>query len=209
MMLFEERLRGVLTARPALEVLAEEALIVESILMEKKHRFSSTQFNIKGDLKKRILAFGRAIPAGMLSDDGGWEDEPHVTVKFGIHSNRMGKLKEALRGFGEFEVTLGKTSRFRAKDKDVLKIAVTGRRLHDLNKLIADTVECTDTYPVYQPHVTIACMQPGTARDWVGRDDFDGEKIRVSEVVFSNKTRRHTPISLRAPSLETAKKRDD
>lgn len=195
-MLFEARLHRALAANSMLSVLQEEALIVEAILLEKKHRFSSTQFNIEGDLKRRILAFGRKIPKGMLSDDGGWEDEPHVTVKFGIHSNKVGDLREALKGFGKFEVKLGKTSRFRSKDKDVLKIAVTGQRLHDLHKLVGETTECTDTYPTYKPHLTIAYMQPGTARGYVGLDDFEGEKVTVSEIVFSNKSRRHTPIDL-------------
>lgn len=188
MTIFERRLNSALRHN--------DHLLVEQILLEKRHKYASTQVNIDGMLKRRLVKFVRSLPKGLLSDDG-IEDKPHITCKYGINSNdEIDKLKDALEGFGEFTVTLGKTERFQSDESDVLKISVTGRRLHDLHKLIGKTVKCTDKYRSYVPHLTLAYMKPGTSEDWLGLDDFDGKKIKVTEIVFSDKDRHHTPISL-------------
>lgn len=128
----------------------------------------------------------------------GREDEMHCTVLYGIHDKRSGAVRKVLKESAPFEIKLGKISAFTNPEKfDVLKIEVTGQKLHDLHNLLRDNLEVTESYPEYKPHVTIAYLKKGKAKSLVGSDVFSGMTIKVSEVVFSSRAGVKSPISLK------------
>ena len=170
----------------------------------KNRSFASTQFDLPPELADKVRAFGRTIPDEELAADGR-ETTIHVTCKYGLHSDSPDEVRELVTGFGSFPIRLGRVSLFpadgtedqRGGDRfDVVKIEVISPELVRLNKLISRNIECTDTHPRYNPHVTIAYVKPGEGRKYVGADDFDGDVFTASELVFSGKDRTHTTIPL-------------
>jgi len=129
-------------------------------------------------------------------DMHGREDDPHVTIKYGIHSADPAKLKDAFTKVRPFEVKLGRLSVFDNDKYDVLKVRVTGQGLHDANRLVSATERCTDTFPTYNPHMTIAYLKPGTGRKYVGDRSLEGETFRVDRILFSGKDGNHVWIPL-------------
>lgn len=167
------------------------------------HDFSSTQVDIPAAEKKIILAFGKDfISDEDLADEIDWEpreDKPHITVKFGLHTDNADDLKELLADVEPFEVTLRKTSIFAGKGEtnyDVVKIDVESDALHALNKLISDNLETTDTHPKYIPHLTLAYVKKGKGAQYVGDKTFDGQTISFDKITFSDKNRNKTAIKL-------------
>lgn len=170
---------------------------------EFKHEFSSTQVDLPEPLAGEVRAMAARIPNDDLSEgsgdySGGREDEPHVTVKYDLHSNSPAEAKKLLADQGPITLKLGKTSVFKNPDKgfDVVKIAVDSPDLHRLNKLIADKIDHTYTYPDYKPHVTLAYVKSGLGEKYSGMTDLEGQSITLDEVVFSGRDGKHTIIKL-------------
>jgi N12 class adenine-specific DNA methylase/2'-5' RNA ligase len=165
---------------------------------EPPREFSSTQVDLpKGDTDA-IQALGRKIPDGDLAEDGR-EDKPHVTVKFGLHTDDVAEVRRVLAGEPPITLTLGKTSLFPAKegaDYDVVKVDVDSPDLHRLNAKIAGALEHTDTHPDYKPHATIAYVKAGLGEKYVGLSDLEGRKVTLNAVTFSGKDRTTVSIPL-------------
>ena len=163
------------------------------------HEFSSTQLDLSSDEKKKLIDFGQEfIDDADLVEDGR-EDNPHITVKYGLHADNADDLKELLADVKPFEVVLGKTSIFPGKgeiDYDVVKIDVESPELRAVNKLIADNLENSDTHPKYMPHLTIAYVAKGKGKKYIENNSFDGQKIYFDKITFSDKNRKKTVIKL-------------
>jgi len=155
------------------------------------YSFSSTQFDIvDDDLVEKIKAFQDNIPEEELYEDPedssyGREDNPHITVKYGIHSNKPDETFALLDNEEPVHVTLGKLDMFEADDYDVLIIPIESEGLHKINGIISDGVEVTDTHPEYNPHLTIAYLKKGTIDKYLGDDTFDGIEMDFDTLTFS------------------------
>jgi len=163
------------------------------------HEFSSTQLDVPTAEKKILLEFGKSFILDEDLAEDGREDKPHITVKYGLHTDNADDVKELLADVAPFEVTLGKTSIFPGKgdiDYDVVKIDVKSPELHAINKLISDNLDVTDTHPKYIPHLTIAYVIKGKGENYVGDATFDGQKILFDKITFSDKNRNKTTIKL-------------
>jgi len=175
-----------------------------SVPGSKDFTYSSVQFAIPDEMASEILKWSeKNIPDDILSEEGdahGREDYPHVTVKYGIHSESSDESEELLEGEKAFEITLGEVSTFVNDDKpyDVVKIDIESKDLHKLNKKISDNLEATDTHPEYHPHLTLAYVKKGEGEKFVGNEDFKGKKAVVKELEFSSKEKEigATSISL-------------
>lgn len=179
-------------------------------------KLSSTQFNLPDDLSKRVLAMSRQIDDADLYEDYGRESEPHVTIKYGLHTQDHRDVKKAVRHASGMTIKLGKTSFFKCDKYDVVKIDVIGSSgagyhpLRSLNELISETLECTDTHPEYVPHVTLAYVRSGLGEKYSGMNDLDGVSFDASELIFSPGVGNRTIIELRgkknAESYASAKR---
>lgn len=156
-----------------------------------QHEFSSTQVEITGRPAQTMLGMVNEIPARELvadEGDGGRETDPHVTVKYGLHFQTPSqRLREALRQFGPVTLTFGRTSLFKSKDADVLKVDIDSPDLHRLNKLITRLLPTHETYPTYIPHATLAYLKPGKGKHYVGSRALAGTKVKMDSVLFSGK----------------------
>lgn len=160
-----------------------------------KHEFSSTQVNLSADLAGEVRTQAAAIADEDLTEDGR-EDEPHVTVKYGLHGDDAGAVRKLLADEPPVRVKLGKSSLFENEDADVVKVDVDSPDLHRLNAKIAGAVENSDTHPDYKPHVTLGYVKPGRGKKYAGNAALEGREVVLDRVVFSDRNGNRTEIPL-------------
>jgi SPP1 gp7 family putative phage head morphogenesis protein len=116
------------------------------------------------------------------------EDEPHVTVRYGLHPEPgLGaKVQKIIDGVGPIALEVGGLSLFQKPEFDVLKCDVEGSKLRLLNGLLKQLPH-TDTYPTYSPHLTIAYLQPGTGAKYLELQRWIpvGYRVRSTEVTYA------------------------
>lgn len=156
------------------------------------HTYSSTQFNLPTELADLVKVWcAQNIPDGILAGDGR-ENEPHVTVKYGLHTQDVGDVLKVVGGFGPVAVTMGCVSVFDTNpDYDVVKIDVDGAALRVLNDVIGKawkSLANSDSHPDYRPHITIAYVAKGQGAQFVGDDTFEGIEFVGDTLKFSTPT---------------------
>lgn len=145
------------------------------------------------ELADKVRGYAALIPDEDVYDDGsgehGREDDPHVTVKYGLHTDDGDEVREVLRDNPPANVKLGRMSVFNNDDYVVLKIDVDSPDLHALNKQIVENLKCTDGFPVYHPHVTVAYLKHRKGdENWYRKlfsDMFEGEECELDKLLFS------------------------
>lgn len=186
------------------ELFLEQNFDLDQLLLEKnniKYDYSSVQFNFPDSIGKEIINWGK----NKISDEDvfsekekyGREDEIHVTVLYGIHSDSPEKVRQILQGVQPFEIRLGKTSAFTTNDRyDVLKIDVFSDELRELNKVLRKNIVHSSTFRVYKPHVTISYLKNNCSDKYVGNSRFEGKSIWIKNLTFSstNGTKSDLPL---------------
>ena len=165
-----------------------------NFLNEKKYDYSSVQVSLENTEVQDILK-DFEINKDDLSGYGK-ETEPHITIKYGLHTGNFKEVHDLLKDVKPIVATLGKISLFE-NDEDVIKVDIKGKDLHDLNKYISDNLKCTDTYPDYNPHMTIAYVKKGAGKKYIKNSDFENKKIVFNEIEFSNKNGNKEKIILK------------
>lgn len=198
--------------REALEkIVSSQKPVVKGKEKAEVHDFSSTQVNLPAAAAKKIMDFGRKIPESEIYTDPkdpslGREDEPHITVKYGLHTNEEAQVREALKDVAPFKAVMGETSIFESDDFDVVKVDINSPELHKINKVIADSLDVTDTHPDYVPHATVAYVKKGRGKKYAGDKAMEGTEIDFDSIMFSNKKGEDIEIKLGgAPAAPKAK----
>jgi 2'-5' RNA ligase len=122
----------------------------------------------------------------IYEEDGhGLETEPHVTLLYGLHSDKI-KDDDVLDASskGIMSIGLGNPSLFENDKYDVLKFDAEAPFLHKINKELTKLPHTND-YPDYHPHCTIAYLKPGTGKKYTKL--FKGRIYEVfpTKVVYS------------------------
>lgn len=168
------------------------ARTVVSSFLKEAYDFSSVQCQVPREIADKVYNWSlENIPDEDLVDDGR-EDDIHITVKYGIHNTDFTQVRDFLMNQKSIPIRLGKISIFDTDEADVVKIEVDSSPLHELNSIISNNMEVTDTYPQYIPHLTLAYVKKGLGRKYDGMDDFDGTKFIANSVLFSGKDNRRT-----------------
>ena len=103
------------------------------------------------------------------TDDGqfGKEDEPHITVLYGLHDNvSSDDVKSLLYDVTDIEFEITGVSLFEADLYDVVKFDIESDKLRELN----DTVKSlphTSTHPTYHPHLTLSYVKSGRGKKYI------------------------------------------
>ncbi len=179
-----------------------EQFMANEAAKEKTHSFSCVMIDLPDDLAQKVKSWGQrnVDTADLFVPDGrrtGRETEPHVTVLYGIHTERVSRIRRALEGVQPFTVKLGKASIFKNADMDVLKMEVTSPDLFSLNEKLSESLYNTQTHSEYQPHVTLAYLKKDKGDKYKGDKTFAGTEFEVKKVVFSSWTGVKTPIRLK------------
>lgn len=97
----------------------------------------------------------------------GLENEPHVTLLYGLHEEVSDDdVRDVLKGFEFTDIKLQNISSFNNEKYDVLKYDVENDGLHKANELLKK-FPYTNDYPQYHPHLTIGYLKKGTAKKYI------------------------------------------
>lgn len=163
-------------------------------MLNVKYDYSSVHVDVPNPLAKEIIDWGKL----QVSDDDifvthndptfGREDEIHVTILYGLHSNSSKEAQELLAQTGPITVKLGKVDIFTDPFKfDVVMIEVISEDLRQLNNLLQTNVKFTNKYGAYKPHITIAYVKKGKGKKHKGLTCWQGVEFNCDYAVFSSK----------------------
>jgi 2'-5' RNA ligase len=162
------------------------------------HKFASTHVTLPPEIGQRLLSLAGMIPNRDLGEDGR-ENEPHVTVRYGLEVDDPSEVADVVRGFGPVRLRLGKVSIFAGDESgkayDVLKVEVDSLDLHELNARLKQLPH-TDTHPTYKPHATIAYVKAGLGEKYAEKMGSIDADCVSNAVVFSDRDRTQTRIPL-------------
>jgi hypothetical protein len=103
-------------------------------------------------------------------DSYGLEEDPHVTILYGIHEDEVDNevvLSVMEENMVPVSVEIDEIDIFENDDYDVVKYNVPKvDELMKMRKLFEDTFPNTQTFPDYNPHVTIAYVKPGKGKKY-------------------------------------------
>jgi len=149
-------------------------------------------FNIKKSDWDRIQSL--IADEDLYEEEGdqtyGRENDPHVTVLYGLHADVPdSKIEELVDGLKPTELILKKISIFENNDKyDVVKFDITGvskGKLSDMNTKFVKLPHTSD-YPDYYPHATIAYVKAGTGKKYVQTlSTKDAITVEATEIRYS------------------------
>ena len=117
----------------------------------------------------------------------GYEDNPHVTILYGIHAGQVSteQVTKAIKGSKRDEITiwLGQVSCFEneLKNYEVLKFEVVSPDLIQFYFHLKTTLPHTKLHPKYAPHATIAFLKKGCAAKYLHT-----QKRRLTKVVLTD-----------------------
>ena len=172
---------------------------------DQAHDYSSTQINLPENEAESIRTFSKVIPESEIYEDPGdpsygREDQPHITVKYGLDTIDPKEVEPLLADQGPITAKMGEISIFESDDYDVVKVDIESPELHALNKKITDNLKVTDTYPTYPtytPHATIAYVKKGEGKKYIGDKSFEGQEVKFDSLLFSGKDGKETVIPLK------------
>lgn len=175
--------------------------------------YSSTQLDLPQQVAGGVTSFAGSIPENELYKDPqanygaqqtGRENEPHITVLYGLNTTNDAQVRELVEASDPIEVELGEVSAFTTnEDYDVLKIDVISKQLSELNSKLDNALETPGkTFNEYQPHVTIAYLRKGEAQKYIGDSRFKGQKITLNDLTFSSKDGKRVSIPLLGKTAE-------
>lgn len=175
--------------------------------LKSKYDFSSTQVDLPEDLAAMVKEMGALIPEADLHENGR-EGNPHITIKYGLHTQVAADVEEVLADVGPLRATLGVTDYFIGDEFDVVYVSVESADLRKLNRKISDALDHTDTTTGYTPHVTIAYVKSGKGESYAGDAFLQGVDVTFDEVVFSRKSSRKARFKLTGNQKKSLKSFD-
>lgn len=115
----------------------------------------------------QIFKLQDAINPSDISEEEGLENEPHITLLYGLHEGVTNEeIKNILDKFTYSKCKVFNPSLFKNEKYDVLKYDVEGKNLHETNKELKQ-FPFTDNFPKYHPHMTIGYLKPGKGQKYV------------------------------------------
>jgi 2'-5' RNA ligase len=161
------------------------------------------------EVATRIRGFAALIPDEDIFEDGsgehGRETQPHITVKYGLHTDDGALVASKMSEQVVAHATLGSITAFENEKFTVLKLDIDSRCLHRLNAFVSENFEVTDKYPEYHPHATIAYLRKGA--DWkkYACDLFKGTEVTFDTLLFSCANDVETVVALKGTKALAAR----
>ena len=156
--------------------------------------FSSVHIDLPVRLSENIIDWGKHhIPDNTLFKNPkdpsfGREDEIHITILYGIHSEFPDQSVAVLKKENPINITLGEINLFTSsKLFDVVYIKVISEDLERLNEKLKNKISYTNCYETYVPHVTIAYVKKDMGWDLKDHQEFADIDFTSENYVFSSK----------------------
>jgi 2'-5' RNA ligase len=164
----------------------KENLLIEKKIQDKK--YDCIMFYCQMN-EKDWNPFLKEIKIEDLNEnEGGLEEEPHITLLYGIHADEVDKEKvyESLKNIYEFDIETEKVDLFENEKFDVVKLNVNVTdKLKELRGIYENLLPNTQTFEGYHPHLTIAYVKPGEGKKYKRKLD-EPLSLKVNKVVYSD-----------------------
>jgi len=172
--------------------------------------YSWVSISVPKSIGAKTIKFAKSIPERELyiekTEEGeeihgkGWkygvEDDPHITVLWGILTKDVRKIRKALEDQKGGMVKLSQVGMFESEEYDVLKVTVVSPALRKLNLALKENIENVDSYPTYNPHITLAYLKCGNGEKYIKDKRFQGIKFEFDEIIFEDYNDKATSIQL-------------
>lgn len=172
--------------------------------------YSWVSLPVPKEIGAKTMQFSKTIPErelfiqqdneGEIIHGNGWnygvEDDPHITILWGIHTKNVKQIEKALEGHKGGTVRLGQVGMFATDEYDVLKVNLISQSLHRLNKALQSGVKFTTSHPDYHPHLTLAYLKCGNGEKYIKDRRFQKLKFDFNEVVFEDYEDKSTTLKL-------------
>jgi len=127
-------------------------------------------------------------PNDIYEEDGdntyGLEDEPHVTLLYGLDPKvKPEQVKEIVNDFDFGKCTMYNASLFK-NEYDVLKFDAKGNGLHKCNRALTK-LPYENSYPDYHPHMTIAYLKEGKGKKYINMLKGQEYELTPSHIIFT------------------------
>lgn len=113
----------------------------------------------------------------------GREEEPHVTLIYGIHDIPDSDIVEDIKNISKPSIKFKKVSNFENDNFDVLKFDVESEDMIELNNFFKSKYPNTNSFD-YHPHCTIAYLLPGTSEKYFDKINLNQE-FTLDKIVYS------------------------
>lgn len=157
---------------------------------------------IEGESAKLIRSIGAGIDSSTVIE---LEDMPHVTLLPFVMAASTEDVVRLLRPAGQFHIRFGELDIFPANESrpsDCLHVVVTSPELMELQALSADHLPYVSSYDQYNPHATVAYVEPGMGRLLAGPCELTGKACRVKKLVYKPPCEAPVVIPLRETKPE-------
>jgi hypothetical protein len=134
-------------------------------------------------LRSQLRSLASRISADDLAEEG-VEEDPHLTLLYGLHEQPAELPLAAARAFGPAPVVLGPVSVFEKPDCDVVKVEVLGEAPHRLHHALR-SLPHTLSHPDYRPHLTLGYVKKGRGRKYAGRHMLQGRPYVLEDLIYS------------------------
>lgn len=125
----------------------------------------------------------------------GRENIPHITIIYGLHNEAdYFTIRRMLGNYKNIPVKLTNISKFSEEKYDVIKIDVVSEVCYQIHNQIKDSCDNTQTYPLYNPHVTLAYVLPGSCDFLLGTEV--NEEFKIKECEFWHKEGYAIPLQV-------------
>lgn len=125
------------------------------------------------------------------------EDEPHITIRYGLHTEIPNEVRSVLRGTQmPLKAAILGVDIFEPgeRDYDVLVLKANSPDIELLNDKLGK-LENTTEFKFYQPHITIAYLKRGTGKNYrTMTTGLEGKEIEINVLEFSDKDHHLTEI---------------
>jgi 2'-5' RNA ligase len=165
------------------------------------------------DVPKEIMKVHSSVAKKIDKDDlyieeaekkGDWsygiETEPHITLKWKLDFDDPQSVIDILKGEKGGTVEISDVEVFENDEHDVLVARVKSAALNKLHKKLTKELEIPDTHPEYKPHITVAYLKKGKAKQYVSMADkaftYYPLEFDFDEVTFGDTKDKNTVIKL-------------
>lgn len=117
----------------------------------------------------------------------GREDEPHITLLYGIHNDVPDNdVADICEDFEPVTVEVKKVGLFKTDEYDVVKFDIDSKELNGFNDKLKE-LPYTNGYPDYKAHMTICYVKPGKG-DSIKKtinESIEDMEFSCSEITYS------------------------
>ncbi len=169
--------------------------------------YSTVQYNLSPVMADLVLELGAKIPdEDIYTKEGdrsyGREDEPHITIKYGLDVDDPDEIRNTLRDAKDAMGCLDPagTSLFQGEEYDVVKFDVIATpQLEEMHKMLSELPN-KDEHQNYQAHITVAYVKKGEGKKYVGlqptqRADKNVLAMFIGACEFRNREGQRTEIT--------------